>query len=252
MTVDFEQPSELITCAVFKLKDESVWREFNAIGNEMIITKNGRCLFPLLRFSVEFPFRDCKKDQLLQTVYNISLDIQTVDDFKWKFIGGRWRSVGQFPKSTNTSKIPSNKVPAFGSPMTLAEMIEKCEISFSKAKLTNSQCRTKEPNRILLTSFRRYIPVVIFENANTGFFHNWSIREAQFIAVTHYQNPRICELKKTLNPHAKGFLNQQLPSDALEDDLDEPLIEESYENTILDGKDFIAVFLLNSLKTRFN
>ena len=55
MTVDRDPNSENVSINLrFKLKDQQMWDDFNAIGNEMIITKNGRCLFPLLRFSVEF------------------------------------------------------------------------------------------------------------------------------------------------------------------------------------------------------
>ena len=39
--------------------------------------------------------------------------------------------------------------------------------------------------------------------------------EMAFVAVTHYQNSQINDLKKTLNPHAKGFRNRQVELDHL-------------------------------------
>ena len=49
--------------------------------------------------------------------------------------------------------------------------------------------------------------------------------EMAFIAVTHYQNNQINDLKKTLNPHAKGFRNKYQELDHLHNELSGQLRE---------------------------
>ena len=249
MSIDREEEGEgLAEKVVFKLKDEQMWREFNAIGNEMIITKNGRCLFPLLRFQVQLLPNASLGEEEMRVGYKVYVTMQPVDTFKWKFVSGRWRSTGHLSIGSGISEV---KVPAIGSPMTLGELLSKDEVSFSKVKLTNNPKKSNERNQILLFSFRHYCPVVILENIKTNSIDGWPIREAQFIAVTHYQNPKICELKKNFNPHAKGFLTQQISSEPSEGDNDRNNIP-GYENIILDGKDYAAVYLLNSLKMKLS
>lgn len=234
----------------FKLKEESLWREFFQVGNEMIITKNGRCLFPLLRFGVEL--KKEADEALLREMFYVSIVMQPLDNCRWKFVGGKWRTLGSNGDLNEKGDRYLKSVQATGSPMSLRALVSR-ELSFAKLKLTNSQSKMHESNHIMLTSFRYYQPNIILQRVigdkrrADEIVGRWPIEAAEFIAVTHYQNPRICDMKKSFNPHAKGFLNA---SSELSNDGSSEADTQQAERVPLDGKDYTAVFLLNSLRNK--
>lgn len=239
-------------CLRFKLKDEKMWNEFYRVGNEMIITKNGRCLFPLLLIHA-FIAGDTDLD--LDELFYISIVLQPLDNMRWKFVSGKWRPIGGYdePVINEKSERFYKSVQAIGSPMSLKNILAK-EISFAKLKLSNCSNKLQEPNHLILSSFRCYQPSIILQRV-TGekrkcnqIAGRWIIKEAQFIAVTHYQNPKICDMKKSFNPHAKGFLN--LSSELSNENSSDTDERDSFENVVLDGRDYTAVFLLNSLANK--
>jgi len=60
---------------------------------------------------------------------------------------------------------------------------------------------------VSLQSFHRYIPLVrILDLESLNKMQYIRFAETEFIAVTHYQNELITLLKKSYNPHAKGFV----------------------------------------------
>lgn len=238
----------------FKLKEDTLWCEFFQVGNEMIITKNGRCLFPLLRFAVEL--KKEAEESLLREMFYVSIVMQPLDNCRWKFVGGKWRTMGNGGELCDEKSDRYLKsVQASGSPMTLRNLVTR-ELSFAKLKLTNNQSKAHEPNHIMLTSFRYYQPNIILQRV-TGDMRRadeivgrWPVEKAEFIAVTHYQNPRICDMKKSFNPHAKGFLN--VSSELSTEASSEADSQQQIEKVPLDGKDYTAVFLLNSLRNKLS
>jgi len=68
------------------LEDADLWKKFNSVVNEMIITKSGRCLFPILRFQ---PINLEPKGQ-----YSFAIDILQASPYKYKYRDKKWISGG--------------------------------------------------------------------------------------------------------------------------------------------------------------
>jgi hypothetical protein len=70
-----------------KLEDIDLWKRFYTLGNEMIITKNGRRLFP--------NFRITASDLDPNTKYMLLLDIVPMDDNRYKYHESSWNISGK-------------------------------------------------------------------------------------------------------------------------------------------------------------
>ena len=70
-----------------KLAESSLWRQFNQIGTEMIITKSGRRMFPPLKVNVS-GLESTKK-------YIMVVDIIPADDNRYKYHNGEWQITGK-------------------------------------------------------------------------------------------------------------------------------------------------------------
>ena len=62
-----------------------LWSQFQKIGTEMVITKNGRRMFPSIKISMTG-----LKPKLN---YILMVDVVPVDDNRYKFHNGRWVSI---------------------------------------------------------------------------------------------------------------------------------------------------------------
>ncbi|KAF9948001.1 T-box transcription factor tbx21, partial [Mortierella alpina] len=203
------------------LVDTDLWSKFHEQGNEMIITKSGRCLFPCLRFKA------VNLDPA--AIYTIYLDFELIDHRRFKFEGGRWRANNT---NTNQDGDPCGTVSALAKEsythpdkyQTGAHWM-KGTIFFDKAKLSNSResaaRSAKKASSIKsavgnshhifhMSSFRKYRPRVhlIQRGAQSNAVASsttYTFSQTTFIAVTHYQNSKVNELKKGFNPHARGF-----------------------------------------------
>lgn len=227
-----------------RLVDDALWNEFHTMRNEMIITKSGRCLFPILRYHVE--------GVLERHQYAFGIGMVRMDRVRWKFKTDAWHAGSREQASLAHSFL--SRVPIDGpmtpeflvpqmhvyepaeSPMSGKNLVQR-GISLGKVKLTNqigeafasSMSRHRRQEHVFaLQSFCRYQPVLITADVSAlnacgqtlhslpvhiralwenGVLQMHRIESTQFIAVTHYQNERVTELKKAFNPHAKGFLN---------------------------------------------
>ena len=123
-----------------------LWSQFQKIGTEMVITKNGRRMFPSIKLAL--------KGLNPKLNYILMVDIVPVDDNRYKFHNGRWVS-NKFSKTLEKSfkKInqkfqvvagkadPESHPRMFihpDSPCTGAQWQAKNGISFHKMKLTNN------------------------------------------------------------------------------------------------------------------
>ncbi|XP_062515627.1 T-box transcription factor T homolog [Corticium candelabrum] len=118
------------TCIEVVLKEFELWQKFSKIGTEMIITKSGRQLFPLIVVSVT----NLEKD----SVYKVVLEFACNDRRRYKFIKSQWVS-SQQSDATFPDQDPSFVHP--DSPATGKHWMKQV-ISFKAAKLTNDKdCR---------------------------------------------------------------------------------------------------------------
>lgn len=212
---------------VARLREPELWRQFHSHQNEMIITKAGRCLFPLLR--IEFVPSDatpsCGSPPPVNLEsdhqYCIQLEFSSPDVHKWKWRETRW--IPLLTSHTLLSRGEFHHHFPSARTITIAETLPGSQIiseglDFERVKLTN---RPEEgPFSVTLQSFHRYLPIIHLVSLEGR--ENPSpppppqtikFPETEFIAVTHYQNEQITLLKKSYNPHAKGFvISDEVPS----------------------------------------
>ncbi|KAM9820246.1 T-box transcription factor TBX19-like [Neosynchiropus ocellatus] len=178
------------------LEDSELWRKFQSVTNEMIVTKSGRRMFPVLRMSVS------GLDPT--SMYSLFLDFPAADGFRWKFINGEWVSAGRAEQCGegrgNGGVYIHPDSPNFGAHWM------KAAVTFNKVKLTN---KVNGGGQISLCTLHKYEPQlhIVHVGARHRLVSNFSFKETQFIAVTAYQNEEITALKIKYNPFAKAFLD---------------------------------------------
>ncbi|XP_078512319.1 T-box transcription factor TBX19 [Lissotriton helveticus] len=174
------------------LEDGELWHKFKEVTNEMIVTKNGRRMFPVLKISVSGLDPNA--------MYSLLLDFAPADSHRWKYVNGEWVSAGKPESQSHSCVYIHPDSPNFGAHWM------KASISFSKVKLTN---KLNGGGQIMLNSLHKYEPQIHI--VRVGELHrmvmNCSFPETQFIAVTAYQNEEITALKIKYNPFAKAFLD---------------------------------------------
>ncbi|XP_067357228.1 T-box transcription factor TBX19 isoform X1 [Channa argus] len=178
------------------LEDAELWRKFQHITNEMIVTKNGRRMFPVLKVNVS------GLDP--SSMYSFLLDFVPADSCRWKFVNGEWvaagRAEGRGEGRGHGGIYIHPDSPNFGAHWM------KAAVSFNKVKLTN---KVNGGGQIMLNSLHKYEPQlhIVCVGSCHRLVSNVSFKETQFIAVTAYQNEEITALKIKYNPFAKAFLD---------------------------------------------
>ncbi|XP_039600900.1 T-box transcription factor TBX19 [Polypterus senegalus] len=186
------------------LEDAELWRKFKEVTNEMIVTKNGRRMFPVLKISVSGLDPNA--------MYSFLLDFAPADSHRWKYVNGEWVPAGKPDPQTHSCVYIHPDSPNFGAHWM------KAPVSFSKVKLTN---KLNGGGQIMLNSLHKYEPQIhiVRVGGSHKMVTNLSFPETQFIAVTAYQNEEITALKIKYNPFAKAFLDakeRNHPKDILE------------------------------------
>ncbi|XP_059725552.1 LOW QUALITY PROTEIN: T-box transcription factor TBX21 [Haemorhous mexicanus] len=184
------------------LNNYPLWAKFHKHQTEMIITKQGRRMFPFLSFNLSG----------LNPVahYSVCVDVVLVDQHHWRYQGGKWVQCGKAEGS-----MPGNRLYLHpDSPNTGAHWMRQ-EVSFGKLKLTNNKGASNNVGQmIVLQSLHKYQPRLHVTEVKEGegedgypspHTHTFAFPETQFIAVTAYQNADITQLKIDHNPFAKGF-----------------------------------------------
>nr|XP_046229084.1 MAX gene-associated protein [Scatophagus argus]XP_046229085.1 MAX gene-associated protein [Scatophagus argus] len=186
------------------LENNGVWKQFNSRGTEMILTKQGRRMFPYCRYRLAG--LDPEKQ------YSLVLSVVPSDCYRYRWNVSKWEVAGLADQQTQ------GVIRAFShhhSPCRGSEWMNGL-VSFYKLKLTNNV--RDQRGHIILHSMHRYIPrlhiiPVLDGKAVTPekpiFMGTESIAftfpQTEFMAVTTYQNFRITQLKINHNPFAKGF-----------------------------------------------
>ncbi|CAG12914.1 unnamed protein product, partial [Tetraodon nigroviridis] len=184
------------------LCNRPLWLKFHRHQTEMIITKQGRRMFPFLSFNIA--------GLSLTAHYNVFVEVVMADPNHWRFQGGKWVTCGKADNSGQGNKVYIHPE----SPNTGAHWMRQ-EISFSKLKLTNNKGTNSSTSQmIVLQSLHKYQPrlhiVEVTEDgaedmSSDAKTQSFTFPETQFIAVTAYQNTDITQLKIDHNPFAKGF-----------------------------------------------
>lgn len=194
LTKEPSTPADLSKLTL-KLTNKSLWEKFDSHSTEMIITKQGRRMFPTLQYS----FGGLESNRK----YEIFVDLVLAEQSSWKFQAGKWIACGPNQQQT------SGKVYIHPDSPNTGDFWMKNEIIFSKLKLTNN--KTNPDGHCLLSSMHKYIPRLHIRpvGSNNSDLRTFTFQETKFIAVTAYQNTDITQLKIDSNPFAKGFRDNQ-------------------------------------------
>ncbi len=118
--------SELDNIECF-LESDDLWKKFNNLGTEMIITKSGRRMFPSIRVSFNGVDFNAK--------YIIAMDIVPTDNKRYRYAYHRssWLVAGKADPPVQSRMFVHPDGPFTG------ESLQKQIISFEKLKLTNNE-----------------------------------------------------------------------------------------------------------------
>ncbi|KAK1337868.1 hypothetical protein QTO34_000969 [Cnephaeus nilssonii] len=188
------------------LEESELWLRFKELTNEMIVTKNGRRMFPVLKVSVSGLDPNA--------MYSFLLDFVAADGHRWKYVNGEWVPGGKPEPQAPSCVYIHPDSPNFGAHWM------KAPVSFSKVKLTN---KLNGGGQIMLNSLHKYEPRIhiVRVGGPQRMITSHCFPETQFIAVTAYQNEEITALKIKYNPFAKAFLDAKERSDH-KDVMDDP------------------------------
>ncbi|XP_040206572.1 T-box transcription factor T-like [Rana temporaria] len=180
------------------LEETDLWLRFKELTNEMIVTKNGRRMFPVIKVNITGLDPNA--------MYSFLMDFVTADNNRWKYVNGEW-----VPGGKPEPQVPSCVYIHPDSPNFGAHWM-KAPVSFSKVKLTN---KMNGEGQIMLNSLHKYEPRIhiVRVGGPQKMITSHSFPETQFIAVTAYQNEEITALKIKHNPFAKAFLDAKERSD---------------------------------------
>lgn len=187
------------------LDNNSMWNEFHNRSTEMILTKQGRRMFPYCRYWITGLDSNLK--------YILVMDISPVDNHRYKWNGRWWEPSGKAEPHILGRVFIHPESPSTG------HYWMHQPVSFYKLKLTNNTL--DQEGHIILHSMHRYLPrlhLVPAEKAteviqlNGPGVHTFTFPQTEFFAVTAYQNIQITQLKIDYNPFAKGFRDDGLSS----------------------------------------
>uniref|UniRef100_A0A4W6DPT6 T-box domain-containing protein n=1 Tax=Lates calcarifer TaxID=8187 RepID=A0A4W6DPT6_LATCA len=173
------------------LENNSVWKQFYSCGTEMILTKQGRRMFPYCRYRLAGLDPECQ--------YSLVLSIVPSDKYRYRWSTSKWEVTG--PAEHQAQGL----IRAFShhySPCKGSEWMGGL-VSFYKLKLTNNP--QDQEGHIVLHSMHRYIPRLHCDTCPRWESMTFTFPQTEFMAVTTYQNFRITQLKINHNPFAKGF-----------------------------------------------
>ncbi|MEQ2188533.1 hypothetical protein GOODEAATRI_016052 [Goodea atripinnis] len=105
------------------LDEQELWQKFKDLTNEMIVTKTGRRMFPVLKINVSGLDPNA--------MYSFLLDFISADNHRWKYVNGEWVPGGKPEPHTPSCVYIHPDSPNFGAHWM------KAPVSFSKVKLTN-------------------------------------------------------------------------------------------------------------------
>ncbi|XP_037993505.1 MAX gene-associated protein isoform X4 [Motacilla alba alba] len=180
------------------LDNNNMWNEFYHRNTEMILTKQGRRMFPYCRYWIT-GLNSSQK-------YILVMDISPVDNHRYKWNGRWWEPSGKAEPHVLGRVFIHPESPSTG------QFWMHQPVSFYKLKLTNNTL--DQEGHIILHSMHRYLPRLHLVPANKATeviqlngpdVHTFTFPQTEFFAVTAYQNIQITQLKIDYNPFAKGF-----------------------------------------------
>lgn len=69
-----------------ELLEKDLWKKFSNVMNEMIVTKSGRRMFPVVKLRID--------GLNPKGFYNIKLEFIQIGNNRWKYMNGAWQHGG--------------------------------------------------------------------------------------------------------------------------------------------------------------
>ncbi|CAM9562522.1 unnamed protein product [Lampetra fluviatilis] len=184
------------------LEERELWERFSELTNEMIVTKAGRRMFPVIKASVSGLDPNA--------MYSLLLDFCAADAHRWKYVNGEWVAGGKPEPQPPSCVYIHPDSPNFGAHWMRAP------VSFCKVKLSN---KMNGSGQIMLNSLHKYQPRIHIVRVGGAqrLVTSHAFPETRFIAVTAYQNEEVTSLKILHNPFAKGILDAKERSHTMKD-----------------------------------
>ncbi|KAK7880023.1 hypothetical protein WMY93_033313 [Mugilogobius chulae] len=198
------------------LENNSMWSVF--YPTEMIVTKEGKRMFPYFRFRLS-GLNPNKK-------YSLLMDLQPADTHRYSWSGRGWQVCGVARNHIRSPPFAHPDSPASG------QHWMQNTVSFYRLKLT-SDAEDKSGNTALHLH-QRYLPRLHLSQTDRSKdlklsapgVLTFTFPQTEFIAVSAYQNPRFLKLKVKYNPFAKG-LKEETPAKGLQVNSKEPTPEQN-------------------------
>eukprot|EP01134_Creolimax_fragrantissima_P006948 CFRG6948T1 len=199
-----------VSLVLIHLARADLWAAFRSEDTEMITSPKGRHMFPQLKIQVT----GLDPVQLYTIWLQFSTEDRDNECWKWNASKMKWE-VREKNKKQQLTELKGTKSPnteIYNHPWGSATGQKWMDglVSFEKARLTNNP---DNETLVLLSSFRRYIPVVYIAPVNhspdgkmyiKGEVLFFRIQVAQFITSSSYHNPNMSCLKIETNPMAKS------------------------------------------------
>nr|XP_037271497.1 T-box transcription factor TBX3-like [Rhipicephalus microplus] len=179
------------------LENKELWTRFYLLGNEMIITRPGRRMFPVMRVKVS--------GMEPTSYYMMLMTFVARDHYRYRFLSNCWLPVetATDPPAGESNMYLHESGPCLGAKWMLAP------VDFGAVKLTNQKSNSSQ--KVMLQSMRKYVPYIhVFAGSDVQQldfrrFKTFMFPETEFISVTSYQNDQIIALKIQNNPYARSF-----------------------------------------------
>lgn len=194
---DMEQP--LVT-----LENRSMWEALNAAGNEMIVTREGRCLFPPVCVSILGLNPEAR--------YEVLLCIVPVDKYFYTYHNSKWIPVGVSRIQQKKENLIYIHPDSLDPHRAMGEYLMRENINFKTLKISHYPNSQQHENLLLVRNMHKYVIEIVVQSRNTP---STTVRfpETTFIAVSGYQNQRVHKMKVTYNKIAAGPRDVKLPED---------------------------------------
>jgi brachyury protein len=177
------------------LDSAPLWRQFFSATNEMIVTKAGRRMFPVLKLHVS---------RLEMTaMYAVVLEFRCTHQHRWRFLNGNWQKGSTCEDNADLRHVFVH----FASVAPGSQWMQE-PVSFAKLKLSNRENGT---SKIKLNSLHKYQPYIhVIKIASNGKqqpleITTFTFPETQFIAVTAYQNDKA----RYINSYIHGIFHEE-------------------------------------------
>lgn len=187
------------------LVNDSVWQEFHSIGTEMLLTRQGRRMFPFCRYRIT--------GMNPHLLYVLIMDFHLMDEYRY-----RWTVGGRLPGGPSEVHESRGRVYTHPSSPRQGAVWMDNPVVFGTVKLTSDLLN--DDGLVVLHSNHRYIPrlhivpfdpneknTVSLDNSKTQTF---MFPQTEFYAVSCYQNPRLIKLKIKHNPFARQFQDEEV------------------------------------------